>query len=82
MSIIIIEQYFLSQVADLKNKLEAEKGQDAYPKTVVKLIYAGKYMYRREFFIVTHAQLCMMWSLYGSFWRRDHKKMFANRGSR
>lgn len=29
-------------VADLKNKLETEKGKDAYPKAGVKLIYAGK----------------------------------------
>lgn len=29
------------QVADLKNKLEEEKGKDAYPKAGVKLIYAG-----------------------------------------
>lgn len=35
-------------VADLKNKLEAEKGQDAYPKTVVKLIYAGKILKDEE----------------------------------
>ena len=26
---------------DLKNKLETEKGKDAYPKAGVKLIYAG-----------------------------------------
>lgn len=29
-------------VADLKNKLETEKGKDAYPKSNVRLIYAGK----------------------------------------
>lgn len=29
-------------VSDLKNKLESEKGEDAYPKSAVKLIYAGK----------------------------------------
>lgn len=29
-------------VVDLKNKLETEKGKDAYPKAGVKLIYAGK----------------------------------------
>ena len=33
------------QVADLKNKLETEKGKDAYPKNNVRLIYAGKYKY-------------------------------------
>ena len=32
----------LLQVSDLKNKLESEKGEDAYPKSAVKLIYAGK----------------------------------------
>ena len=31
---------------DLKNKLETEKGKDAYPKAGVKLIYAG--MYKNE----------------------------------
>lgn len=31
----------MSQVVDLKNKLETEKGKDAYPKAGVKLIYAG-----------------------------------------
>ena len=30
-------------MADLKNKLETEKGKDAYPKAGVKLIYAGMY---------------------------------------
>ncbi|KAL9951408.1 hypothetical protein ACROYT_G044066 [Oculina patagonica] len=29
-------------VADLKNKLETEKGKDEYPKANVRLIYAGK----------------------------------------
>ena len=38
------QQMFLNllQVSDLKNKLESEKGEDAYPKGAVKLIYAGK----------------------------------------
>lgn len=35
---------FLFQVADLKNKLETEKGKDAYPKSNVRLIYAGRYI--------------------------------------
>lgn len=34
---------------DLKNKLETEKGKDAYPKAGVKLIYAG--MYKNEIYM-------------------------------
>ncbi len=38
--------HFTYQVADLKNKLETEKGKDEYPKANVRLIYAGKYMHQ------------------------------------
>ena len=41
---LLFTSLFLFQVADLKNKLETEKGKDAYPKSNVRLIYAGKYI--------------------------------------